>query len=109
MSEKAIENSILNWLGWKGIYAWKVQSVGVYDQAKKTFRTPGRLYRRGVSDILGILPDGRLLSIEVKSATGRLSEHQKIFLDEITSRRGLAFVARSIEDVEDKLKSYMGE
>ena len=58
----------------------------------------------GVSDILGILKDGRFLAIEVKSAKGRISPHQQLFLNEITARGGLAFVAKSVEEVVAQLK-----
>ncbi len=101
-SEKQIENQILNWLEWKRVYAWKTKTTGTYDPATKRFRGASRLYRTGVADIIGILPDnGRLFAIEVKTKTGRLQENQKTFLSEIKARGGLALVARSLEDVED--------
>jgi hypothetical protein len=53
----------------------------------------------GVADILGILKDGRFLAIEVKSPTGKVPPHQQLFLDEISGRGGVAFVARSVEEV----------
>lgn len=70
-----------------------------------------RIYRKsnnpfhikGTSDILGILPDGRFLAIEVKSATGRLSEEQKFFIFQINANGGKAFMARTIQDVETEL------
>lgn len=49
-----------------------------------------------------------LLAIEVKTRTGRLAPHQKVFLDEITSRGGVSMVARSLEDVETWFKEYIG-
>ena len=66
------------------------------------------LTRWGLAIFLGVLPGGRILCIEVKTATGRLSEPQKLFLDNINERGGLAFVARSIEDVEKALHDYIG-
>jgi hypothetical protein len=44
--------------------------------------------------------------VEVKSATGRVSPHQQLFLDSINERGGMAFVARSIEDVDAALHDY---
>lgn len=107
LSEKAIENTILNWLSWKNIYAWKVKTTGTYDSKRGRYLRPSPLYRTGISDVLGILSDGRLLAIEVKSAKGRLQDNQKVFIDEVNSRGGLAFVARSIEDVESHLEDYL--
>tara|TARA_R110002051_G_scaffold178040_1_gene247849 strand:+ start:7308 stop:7646 length:339 start_codon:yes stop_codon:yes gene_type:complete len=60
----------------------------------------------GSSDILGVMSDGRFLAIEVKSAKGKLTKHQKVFLDGIRDAGGVAFVARSIEDVAMGLKLH---
>ena len=57
----------------------------------------------GMSDILGMLKGGRLFAIECKSRTGRIQPHQQDFLDLINSGGGLAFVARSVEDVTVRL------
>lgn len=57
----------------------------------------------GMSDILGMLKGGRLFAIECKSRTGKIMPHQQEFLDLITVGGGLAFVARSVEDVTIRL------
>jgi hypothetical protein len=59
----------------------------------------------GVSDILGLLPNGRFLAIEVKSATGRASEYQKKFIENVIKNNGVAFIAKSIDEVEEQLKT----
>ena len=58
---------------------------------------------RGMSDIMGILKTGRTLAIEVKARKGIVHEHQQQFLDDINAGGGLAFVARSVDDVILKL------
>ena len=79
--------------------------MGVYDPVKKVFRkNNGKHLINGVSDILGILKNGKLLAIEVKSKTGRLTGDQRVFLERIKDNGGLAFVARSISDVINKFK-----
>ena len=60
---------------------------------------------RGMSDIMGILKTGRTLAIEVKARKGIVHEHQQQFLDDINAGGGLAFVARSVDDV----INYLGE
>ena len=61
---------------------------------------------RGMSDIQAILKgSGRGVFIEVKAAKGRVMEHQQEFLDEMTKAGALAFVARSVDDVLDKLEA----
>ena len=53
---------------------------------------------RGMSDIMGVLKDGRTLAIEVKSRTGRMRPGQEEFLASIRAAGGVAGVCRSVED-----------
>jgi len=59
---------------------------------------------KGMSDIMGILKDGRTLAIECKSAKGTVKAHQHEFLNSISEAGGIAFVARSVDDVITKLE-----
>lgn len=112
--EKQIENSILEYLHLKGLYCWKNQSVGIYDPTKKAFRRKSKYDKNGVSDILGILPNGTLLAIEVKldntPTTKKTypSKEQKEFIENINNNKGIAFVARSVRDVELVLVKILG-
>lgn len=86
--EKEITRSIRNYLRVMGIFHFKVhQGLG---------SAPG------ISDILGC-HKGRMLAIEVKTERGRVSEVQERFLERINAEGGLAFVARSVDDVMEKL------
>lgn len=99
--EGRIKNLICSWLKIHGYFFWINDSVGIYDPIRKTFRSNKSPYRiKGVSDILGIMKGGRLLAIEVKTPVGRLTPEQDKFLKLITAAGGLAFVARSLDDVE---------
>ena len=89
----------LRYLEKRGIYHWR-NSVGSVQIR------PGQWYRFGKvgsSDILGCLPGGRFLAVEVKSQGGRLSPEQKQFLAEIRGLGGLVVVARSYRDIESAL------
>ena len=89
LSEKDITHQIRNVLKMYGIYHWKVhQGLGC---------------QPGIADILGVLPGGRMLAIEVKTERGKLSPHQQRFLKNVTDNGGLAFVARSFDDVVQRL------
>ena len=89
MKEKDLTKQIRSLLKVCGIWHWKAwQGLG---------STPG------VPDILGIYK-GRMLGIEVKTAAGKLSKHQQDFIDKINAEGGIAFVARSIEDVAENLE-----
>lgn len=103
--EKVIENSILSWLALNNIFAFKVESVGVYDQRLGIYRLKHSVHRvLGIADIIGIYK-GRPLAIEVKSANGKLSQHQKEFLAKWEFNGGIAIVAKSIEDIIKGLES----
>jgi hypothetical protein len=87
LSEREIETLILQWLNLNGCKAWKNDSVGIWDPTRKVYRKRnGPFNQKGTSDILGILPGGRMLAIEVKSAKGTLSPEQRYFIDEINKR-----------------------
>ena len=93
--EKQIEAEILFQLNrLSGCFAWKNHSVGIFDPTKKAFRRLGGNSIRGVSDILGIYR-GRMLCLEVKSATGKLRPEQKLFLDRMASLGAITGVVRS--------------
>lgn len=54
----------------------------------------------GMSDITGILaPSGKVIEIECKTSTGRLTQAQENWLAMIRKFGGIAVVARSVEDV----------
>lgn len=116
-TEKQVENQILHWLNSVGIFAWKNQSTGVYDPRKKVFRISHNKYAiNGVSDILGILPEGRILAIEVKKPCKGIrtkdqllklaSEAQRAFIQSVNNRGGLAIVADRLAIVEQQLAYY---
>ena len=98
--ETDIKNAILEFLNYHHVFCWPNDSVGIFDPVKKIYRKKhSRFAMNGVSDILGVLPDGRFLAIEVKSDKGRCSDDQVHFLGEVNKRGGLAFVAKSVDDV----------
>jgi penicillin-binding protein-related factor A (putative recombinase) len=101
--EKQIENHVLTWLKFKSILGVKIKTIGTYDQRLGKFRKPSPLYRKGVSDILG-LHEGRFFALEIKSAKGKLSPEQVLFLDDVRSRGGVALVIRSVEQLEKYFK-----
>jgi hypothetical protein len=68
-----------------------------------TFGTPG------TADIVGILaPWGRLLMIEMKSATGKQRKAQQVMERVVTSMGGLYLVARSLAEVDAVLIPLVG-
>lgn len=115
-SEKAIETTILTWLNLQpGCFAFKVQTMGVYDQRKGLFRKAGKGVIRGTSDIIGLL-HGQMLALEVKtphtyksffSRPGELEARQKLFLDQVRSKGGIAEVVCSLTQVITLIESLL--
>jgi hypothetical protein len=58
---------------------------------------------RGAPDLIGQLTDGRILCVEVKRPSGKLRPDQHAFLDTVRKQGGVAFVARSVDDVKEHL------
>jgi penicillin-binding protein-related factor A (putative recombinase) len=103
--EKEIETSILQYLEFvPNCYAWKNQSIAVFDPRKKTFRkAASKFLINGVSDILGTY-QGKFLAIEVKRPSNKKrNEDQDHFIKNINDRGGIAFYATSIDDVKKGL------
>jgi hypothetical protein len=101
--EGAVLAAILDYLAIRQVFAWR-DNTGAVKLADKSGKP--RFVRfgfPGCADIIGILDDGRWLAIEVKSPTGQATLDQLRFLAEIAKRGGLAFIARSVEDVEREL------
>lgn len=100
MLEQHIQRAILELLRWRGIPCYKHQNAGIRKPDGSYIPT----HTRGVSDIIGCLPpSGRMLCIEVKRPGGKPTLEQQNFLDTINRAGGLAFVAHSVEEVEEKL------
>lgn len=98
MRETDIVRQILQYLSYRHIYCWRNNVGGtVYEGKSRNYFVKHGL--KGSFDIIGILPDGRFLAIEVKNEKGRVSEFQQLFIDNINNNHGVAFVARSIDDV----------
>ncbi len=107
MLEKDIEKQILCFLEECAIFAWKNETQGTYDVIKKVYRKSNNRFKlNGVSDILGILPDGRFLAIEVKSETGKPSQSQKDFINKINDNFGVSFISRSVRQTYMQLISF---
>lgn len=101
--EKEIVKQICSWIFLHRGFVFIHDSVGIYDKRTRRFRTNTNPYRiRGVSDILGIWRR-KFLAIEVKSKTGSVTPEQERFIAAVRQHGGIAFVARSIEDVEREL------
>jgi len=95
ITEADIQKNVLEYLTAMGIKAWRNNS--------------GRRGRvsyghKGSGDIIGCLPNGRFLSIEIKKPGGSESKDQINFKEEIKKNNGLAIVVKSVKEVDEKIR-----
>jgi hypothetical protein len=96
----------LEWLKLMGFFAWRQNVGGMQWTSKKTGKTRPVLFGfPGLSDILGVLPDGKFLAVETKRYDGVVSDAQRDFLADVTKRGGVAIVAYCLDDLEAGLRA----
>lgn len=104
--ENKTQLSIIKYLKAQGIYCWRNNTMGTYDRKLNLYRSnPYTL--KGVGDILGILPDGRFLSVECKSSTGKASADQLLFVKRCTALGGLCVVIHSLDELKPTIEPYI--
>ena len=99
--ERELRGAIIALLRAHGIAAWST-GVGGFRGEHKGKAWFARMGTKGMSDIVG-LAFGRFIAIEVKNPAGRVSPEQSAFLQDVARHGGIAFVARSLDDVIEKL------
>lgn len=99
--ENKVQAAILKYLKEQGIFCWRQNNHPTYDHKLQKYRAHTGL--RGVPDILGILPDGRFLGVEVKQKAGVISSDQLLFINRCNRLGGVCFVARSVDDAKSHL------
>jgi len=97
--ERQVQNEILRAFGTRRwLRLWRANAGAArFDRRVVCFGVPGQ------ADLTGILPDGRRLEVEAKSATGRQSDDQRNFQRLIERFNGVYILARSAEDVRQVL------
>jgi hypothetical protein len=102
VTEKHLQNAILRAFGTQpGLRLWRA-NVGVARVGRRVVR----FGIRGQADLTGIVPDGRRLEIEVKTATGRQTAEQRSFQNMIERFHGIYILARSVDDVRRELAAH---
>jgi hypothetical protein len=97
--EGHVLDGCLRYLEARGIYHWR-NNTGAVQIAPGRFMRFGKV---GSSDILGVLPGGRLLCVECKAKGGRLSPEQKQFLADVQELGVLALVVRGWWELDEAL------
>jgi len=98
VSEHQVQSQILDYLRYNHFFFWRNNSGGLVDKRGILVRF-GQV---GSPDIMA-LKNGKFYAIEVKSATGKLSERQKMWLDEAKEYGAIVIVAHSLDEFMDEL------
>ena len=116
-TETDLVRACLDWLALHRIKAWRMNNTGIFDPVKKIHRRFHGL--RGVSDILGILPQtvrldggdeetfGNFLAIEVKKPGEKPRPDQQAFLQDIRAAGGIALCVHSLDELEEQLRPFL--
>ena len=84
ITENDIKKQVKDWLSYKGYFHFHVlQGLGAY---------------KGIPDIIAI-KDNRVLFLEIKKPTGKQSQYQKDFENNIKSQGGEYVLVRCLEDL----------
>jgi len=103
--EAAVQRQILAYLKLARIFHWRANTGAMTVQARGRKRFV-RFGSPGVSDILGILPGGRFLAIEVKRPRlGRLTADQAAFQANVRAAGGIAVCVCSVEELRIELRA----
>ncbi len=99
MTETELQKQILDYLKMQGLCVWRTNCGYVKKNVK--------LAPDGTPDIIGYLPDGKFLGIEVKLPGKELRPSQEKWLNTAKNNNCAVLVAYSVEDVERYLTDWI--
>ena len=103
--EHEIQADILEYLFSKGCLVLRANNI--VRQGIRSLRIYGQTEQRGICDIIGCTPSGKFFAVEVKKHDGKTTEYQDAFITLVRSKKGIAFSARSIEDVKTRIEKFL--
>jgi hypothetical protein len=77
---------------------WRQNTGGIFDVKNQVRRALPKHAKKGVPDII-VIKAGKFIGLEVKSATGKQSDDQKLFEARLVNNGGTYYVVRSLEEV----------
>lgn len=108
-TEQDLVNDCLHWLKLHKCMTWRQNQGAVTINGPGSKRFVRFSHRKGISDIIGLLPDGRFLAVEVKMPGKRknLTPDQSQFLDEVNAMHGVAVCVTSLDELADAMSKVM--
>jgi len=90
----------LRYLQRQNVYHWR-NSTGAVRIGPGRFMRFGKV---GSSDILGVLPGGKILCVECKAQGGRLTPEQKQFIQDVRDLGGVCLVVKHWQEIDSALR-----
>jgi hypothetical protein len=90
----------IRWLESVGCFVWKQNQGGAMKQ-----NTGGKprfvrfAHVKGISDIIGLTPEGVFIAVEVKQPKNKPTPDQDAFLERVRVKGGIAIVAHSVGEL----------
>lgn len=106
ITEKDIQTQILQWLRYQpNVFCWRQNAGMAINEHKGRKHVWRSSDAEGISDIIGVW--GSLaFAIEVKKKPNKPTPKQEMFIENFCRAGGLAFVAYSLEDVQEVWRNY---
>lgn len=102
--EQKIQKEIIDFLRIKGYLVIKINNVGIYKKATDSYIPTGQ---KGLPDLVCCLPVcgiGVMVGLEVKNASGKPSEHQLHFGQQLKRSCGFYFIVKSLDETMEAIK-----
>lgn len=99
-----ITQAIKKYIRFNGGYAFRVNSIGVFDPVRQVYR---RNNEKGISDLICCYK-GLFIAIEIKQGYDKQSEWQKVFEQNVNKAGGIYIIVKSFEQFKnffDNLKT----
>lgn len=101
----SLTSQIVTFLNDMGHFAWRLNTMGVYDQNAGRYRKNNSI--NGVTDVLCVLNiTGRSLFVEIKIGKDRMKIDQEIFRDEVVKRGAIHWVINDINQFTETYREF---
>jgi len=106
--ESQIQKLVLEYLKLRGVFSWRNHTQAIIRGGGPEGIRFSKNPNKGAPDILGILPGGLFLGIELKRPGRNPEPEQEAWRERICAAGGVHVLARSVEDVATALMRYLG-
>ena len=106
--EQDIVRACLAVLRLRGVFAYR-QNQGAFHPQGKNQRFVRFTSINGISDIIGVMPNGRFIAVECKRSGNVPTADQQTFLDAVNRRGGLGIVITDAADLAEILDRELGD